>query len=195
MKEQFVLILFCTSLLTSCSQTYKLSEEDFKWMPYNGDETLEFRSNDGDTNKIFILKKDTLLAYPEAQSLNGRVYEVVSVLCNHYSRDNLGKGRRYYFFEVQKAKGNRTEIVFELSANDVEFYRLSPVKIDSLIKVKPMILQTSYGLYDDVYVINPDDNGMYFYNRSGFITKLFWSKSNGLVRYDMKDGVYWELLK
>lgn len=193
MKERIILLLFCTSLLTSCGQTYKLSEKDFKWMPYKGDETLVFKSNNGDTNKIFILKKDTLLAYPEAQALNGIKYEVVSVFCNHYSRDNQGKGRSYYFFELQKAKDNRTEMVFNLSFNDAEFYRLSPVKIDSLIKIKPKTIQTSYRKYDDVYIIYPDENGMYFYNRSSFVTKLYWSKSNGLIRYDKKDRVYWEL--
>ena len=194
MKIEMILLLLFTSFLTSCGQTNKLSEEDFKWMPYKGNETLVFKSNTGDTNRIFILEKDTLLAYPEAQAINGIEYEVVGVLCNHYSRDNQGKGRKYYFFELQKAKDNRTEMVFNLSFDDIEFDRIRPVKIDSLIKMAPIKLQTSFGQYDDVYVIYPDDIGMYFYTRSGFITKLYWSKSKGLIRYDKKDNIYWELI-
>jgi hypothetical protein len=195
MKIQFILF-FISLLLNSCfSRTHKLTEEDFKWMPYKGDETLVFKSNTGDTNRIFILEKDTVLDYPEAQALNGRVYEVVSVFCNHYSRDNQGKGRTYDFFKVQKAKDNRTEMVFDLSFDDIEFDRIRPVKIDSLTKMAPIKLQTSFGQYDDVYIIYPDDIGMYFENRSSFVTKLYWSKSNGLVRYDKKDNVYWELEK
>lgn len=195
MKIQFI-SFFISILLSSCySQTHKLTEEDFKWMPYKGDETLVFRSNNGDTSKIFILSKDTLLAYPEAQALNGIVYEVVSVFCNHYSRDNQGKGRNYHFFQVQKAKDNRTEMVFDLSFDDTEFDRIRPVKIDSLIKMAPIKLQTSFGQYDDVYIIYPDDIGMHLYYRSGFVTKLYWSKSKGLIRYDKKDNVYWELVK
>jgi hypothetical protein len=33
----------------------------------------------------------------------------------------------------------------------------------------------------------------FLYQRSDFVTKVYWSKSKGLVRYDKKDGVYWEL--
>ena len=194
MKIQFILFVILT-LLNSCGKTNKLSKEDFKWMPYKGNETLVFKSNNGDTSKIFILEKDTVLAYPEAQALNGIVYEVVGVFCNHYSREKQGIGRSYYFFQIQKAKDNHTEMVFNLAFDDTEFDRIRPVKIDSLIKVKPIVLQTSYGQYDDIYIIYPDDIGMSFYNRSGFVTKLYWSKSSGLVRYDKKDNVYWELIK
>ena len=195
MKIQFI-SFFISILLISCyGQTHKLTEEDFKWMPYKGNETLVFKSNTGDTCKIFILEKDTLLDYPQAQALNGIEYEVVGVFCNHYSRENDGIGRSYYFFKVQKAKDNRAEMVFDLSFDDTEFDRIRPVKIDSLIKLAPIKFQTSLGQYDDVYIIYPDDIGMHLYYRSGFVTKLYWSKSKGLIRYDKKDNVYWELVK
>lgn len=172
-----------------------LADEDYKWMPYNGNETLIFKSNTNDTDRIFLLHRDTLMAYPEAQSINGVVYETISVFCNHYSRDKNSKGRSYYFFKVQKAKDNRTEMVFSLSLKDAEFFRVSPVKIDSLKNINPISLKTSIEHYDDVFIIYPDDYGMYFYNKNSFVTKLYWSKLKGLVRYERKDGVYWELMK
>lgn len=195
MKKQLILFLFFLSFLASCGQTNKLSKEDYTWMPYKGNETLVFKSNKGETDTTFILKKDTLLAYPEAQALNGVKYEVVSVFCNHSGRNKQSTGRSYYLFKVQRAKDNHAELVFDLSTKGAVFYRLSSVKIDSLNKINPVSLETSYGKYDDVYIIYSDDYAKDFYNRSNFVTKIYWSKSSGLIRYDKKDGIYWELLK
>jgi hypothetical protein len=33
-----------------------------------------------------------------------------------------------------------------------------------------------------------------FYQRSNYITKVYWSKSQGIVRFDKKDN-YWELIE
>lgn len=198
MKKQLILFLFSASFLMSCGQTNRLSDEDYKWMPYNGNETLVFKSNTGDTDTIFLLKKDTLLAYPEAQALNGIKYETVSIFCKHIDPWSPEGKHRYlenYFLNLEKAKDNYAEIEILLSAKDANFYRLSSIRIDSLDKAKPSTLQTQYGQYEDVYVINSEDYLGDFYKRSDFITKVYWSKSNGLIRYDKKDTVYWELAK
>lgn len=198
MKKQFILFCFSILFLVSCGQTNRLSEEDYLWMPYKGEETLVFKSNTGETDSIFLIKKDTLLAYPEAQSINGIKYEVVSVFCKHSDPNILYDKQRYLeniFLEVEKSKDRQAEINIMLSAKDANFYRLSKIKIDSLNKIEPITLQTSYGQYDDVYVIEGEDWLGSFYQRSNFVTKLYWSKSSGLVRYDKKDNIYWELLK
>ncbi len=195
MKKQFILSLFISSFLISCGQYKKLSEEDYKWMPYKGNETLVFKSNTGKTDTIFILKRDTLIAYPEAQALNGIKYEVVAISCNPASLNEQGPGRRYDLFKVQKARDNRAEMGINLTTGDAVFYRLTRIKLDSLSKESPTTLQTSYGKYVDVYIIHPDGYAMDFYHRSNFVTKLYWSKSNGLIRYDKKEAVYWELEK
>ncbi len=167
-------------------------------MPYKGNEMLVFSSNTGSTDTIFLLKKDTILAYPEAQSLNGVIYETVSIFCKH-SDANMPDGEHRYlentFFDLEKAKDNHAELVISLSAKNAEFYRLNSIKIDSLNKLKPVTLQTSNGQYNDVYVINGEDYLGNLNQRSNFITKLYWSKSEGLVRYDKQDSVYWELTK
>jgi hypothetical protein len=198
MKRQLILFLFFTSFLMSCDQLNRLKKEDYEWMPYDGHETLVFTSNTRDTDTIFLLKKDTLNAYPEAQSPNGKKYEVVSVFCKHSDPDIANNKHRYLentFLELEKAKDNRAEIVIDLSAKDAEFYRLSTIKIDSLSKEKQITLQTAFGQYNDVYIINAEDYLGNFKQRSNFITKVYWSKSQGLIRYDKQGDVYWELEK
>jgi len=196
MKKHYILILFPVLILLSCGQTNKLSESDRLWMPYKGNEMLVFKSNAGDIDTIFFIRKDTLWGYPDP-ALSTNKYEEVAIFSKHsdpYAID----GHRYlesYFLKIKKTISGKAELVIGLSAKDAKFYRLSPIKIDSLNKVKPVTLQTTYGQHDDVYEIQTDDYGKDFYNRSNFVTKLYWSKSSGLLRYDKKDGVYWVLLK
>lgn len=198
MKMQFISFCFVVLALMSCGQTNKLSEKDYSWMPYNGDETLVFKSNTGKTDTIFLLKKDTLLAYPEAQSLNGIKCEEAVIFCKHSDPDASKNEHSYlknYFFKIGMSKDRTAVMNIMLSAEDAKFYRLSPIKIDSLAKIDPVALNTPYAEYNDVYVLEGEDYSGNFSQRSNFVTKLYWSKSGGVVRYDKKDGIYWELLK
>lgn len=195
MKIKWIFFIFSISVVVSCSRTNRLSQKDYKWMPYTGSETLVFKSNTGIEDTVFLLKKDTLLAYPEAQSLTGILYEVLSVSGKH--TDPTEGEHRYLennLFKINKAKDKLAEIDIFFSAADATFYRSSKIKLDSLEKEKPSMLPTQHANYNDVYVFNGEDE-LGYGKRSNFITKLYWSKSNGLVRYDKRDSVYWELSK
>ena len=193
---KFITALLIISFLTSCRRTYKLSDNDYSWMPYKGNETLVFTSNTGKTDTIFFLKKDTLIAYPEAQALNGKTYEVVRIFCRH--TDPLKEGGYRYldnnFFELKKSKEKKARLYFNLSTKDANFYRLTGIRIDSLNQENFSSLATKHKTYNDVYVID-DQDWLNFRQRSDYVTKLYWSKSEGLIRYDKQDSVYWELTK
>jgi hypothetical protein len=192
---KFIIAGLTIVFLTSCRRTNRLSDDDYKWMPYKGNETLVFNSNKGDIETFFFIRKDTLLAYPEAQSLNGIKYEVVSVFCKHSGKWDGAQGYRYsenYFVELSKSKDRKARLNFYLYLKDAWFYRLSGIKIDSLAQIPPVKLQTKYKTYNDIYVIG-DEDWLNFKTRRNYITKLYWSISEGLVRFDKQDSVYWEL--
>jgi hypothetical protein len=192
--SKFFIALFTISFLTSCRGAYRFSEKEYEWMPYKGNETLVFNSNTGNTDTIFLLKKDTAIAYPEAQAINGKAYEVVSIFCRH--TDPLQSGYRYLkndFVELHKSTDKKARLHFELATKDANFYRLTGIKIDSLAQQQFTSLTTTRKTYNDVYVID-DEDWLNFTQRSDYVTKLYWSKSEGLVRYDKQDGVYWELI-
>lgn len=165
-------------------------------MPYKGNEILVFSSTTGDIDTIFFLQKDTLIAYPEAQSLNGKTYEVVRIFCRH--TDSLRDGGYRYldndFVELKKSKDKKARLHFNLSIKDANFYRLTGIRIDSLAQQNFTSLVTKHKTYNDVYVID-DEDWLNFKKRSDYVTKLYWSKSEGLIRYDKQDSVYWELTK
>ena len=194
---KFFIAFLIISFLTSCRGTYRLSDKDYSWMPYKGNETLVFTSNTGDTDTIFFLKKDTLIAYPEAQALNGRTYEVVRIFCRHSDPSPPDGNHRYLdnnFVELKKSKDKKARLHLDFSAKDAWFYRLDGIRIDSLDKVKPVSLQTRNKTYNDIYIID-DVDWLNFKQRSNYITKAYWSKSEGLIRYDKQDSAYWELTK
>jgi hypothetical protein len=191
----YIIALLTLFYLTSCRSTYRLSDTDYSWMPYKGNETLVFSSNTGETDTIFFLKKDTAIAYPEAQALNGRTYEVVSIFCRHsdaYPPDGKHRHLDNDFVQLGKSKDKKARLNFFLSAKDAKFYRLTGIRIDSLAKQPPTSLVTKTKTYKDVYVIESED-WLNFKQRSSYVTKLYWSKSHGLIRYDKQDGIFWEL--
>lgn len=190
-----ILAFLTIAFLASCHDTYQLSVSDHIWIPYTGKETLVFSSNTGDTDTIFFLKKDTLIAYPEAQSLNGKTYEVVRIFCRHSDVWSPDSSHRYLdndFVELKKSKDKKARLHFNLSAKDAKFYRLTGIMIDSLTQQPLKSLVTKYKTYKDVYIID-DEDWLNFRLRSDYVTKLYWSKSEGLIRYDKQDGVFWEL--
>jgi hypothetical protein len=181
----------------SCGRHYELSANDDKWMPYSGNEILVFNSNNGETDTIFFLKKDISTAYPEAQNPFGTTYEEISIFCRHSDPDPPDGQHRYLenpFVELGKSKDGNARLHFDLYAKDATFYRLSGLKIDSLADQTPITFQTKYRAYKDVYVID-DEDWLNFKQRSDYVTKLYWSRSEGLIRYDKQNGIYWELEK
>jgi hypothetical protein len=187
---------FSALFMNSCARTYKLSEHDYNWMPYSGNETLVFKSNTGRLDTIFLLKKDTGYGYADQYSANSSRYSILSVFCRH--TDEVIEGKKYYsenhLLQIIKREDNDAEFNVRVYADNAWLYRRSRISIDSLEKEKPIRVVTNNRSYDDVYVINGEDHSGYG-ERSNFITKAYWSKSNGLIRYDKKDSVYWELEK
>ena len=179
----------------SCGQKRELSKEDRSWMPYKGNETLIFNSNDTLKDTIFLLRKDTLWGYPDpALSLNK--YEELAIFCKHtdsYSNKDKPSYLKNYFMKINKTMGGRAEILIYLAAKNAKFYRISSIKLDSLSKEAVISIKTSSGSYNDVYVFSGESWLSGFQARNNYVTKVYWSKSSGLIRYDKKDGLYWEL--
>ena len=193
--SEFIITLLTPAVLMSCGKAHRLSPKDYLWMPYAGNETLVFSSNTGDTDTIFLLKKDTLIAYPEAQSLSGTTYEIVSIFCRHSDASAPDGNHRYLdndFVSLEKSKDKIARLHLHVSAKDANFYRLTGLRIDSLSQQPTTSLAIKSKPYSDVYIIDAED-WLNFKQRSNYVTKLYWSKSYGLLRYDKQDGIYWEL--
>jgi hypothetical protein len=162
-------------------------------MPYLGHETLVFKSNTGILDTVFLLKRDTLLSDYSPFSFNGFQYELLSIYAKH--TDPTGGQHRYLenrIFELKKDKEKHARLEIMFLAENAVFYQSGGFKIDSLEKEQPTTYHTKYARYDDVYLFKGDDVES-FKHRSDYIKRLYWSRSNGVIRYDKMDSMYWEL--
>ena len=104
MKKLFILSLSPLLFLVSCGRMAHLSEEDYSWMPYNGNETLIFKSSAGETDTIFFIRKDTLWGLPDP-ALSKNKYEIAAIFCRHSVSSGTKREYSYwdsYFFKLKK---------------------------------------------------------------------------------------------
>ncbi len=192
MKSTSVVFLLLIVIM-SCDKVNRLSVEDYTWMPYEDNQVLVFKSNLGGMDTIFLLKKDTIYGYPEAQKFNGTITE--SLMISSYRTTSHKEGYKYLkntFFSVSKNKEDRSVLTLRLTTKDVWFYTSGKsILIDDMAEQGFSTFRTAYHEYDDVLIFIGDN---VYSGRDDFVMKVYWSKSKGLIRYDKKNGVYWELV-
>lgn len=181
-------------LFIGCGKNYNLSKSDLKWNPYKGGEVLVFHCNKGDTDTIIVqaietakVDSDPLAPFPNHQ-------EILNVIVKHSTPFNSKQKMEDSFVRLEAVKDKNTLVSFKLLAKNSWFYSES-YYINDLNKLKENAMTIKGNIYSDVIVIEPQENikKEYYDERDEFVTKLYWSKSKGYIRYDLKNGVYWEL--
>lgn len=186
-----ILIFF---LLISCGRTIKLADKDFRWIPYKGNEILVFNSNTGDTDTIFLLgtsrqasPSDPLAVFPT----NLEHFTITSRRSDPSPPDGNHRYLESNFVEIFKGKEGESFLSIDLTAKDAWFYGGKFLALRDLDIIKPVTFRTKSKQYNDIIILAPESNE--YSDRSNFLTKVYWSKSEGLIRFDKKDSVYWEL--
>jgi len=189
-------LIAATILFMGCGKNYSLSNSDLRWNPYKGGEVLVFKSNQGDTDTIFVrvIEKtktddDPLAAFPNKR-------EVLSVVVKRTNPTPMNSKNQMEdsFFELYAVKDKNTLIDFGLMAKNAWFYGES-FYINDLNKLDESTLDINGHIYNDVVVIEPQEKirNEYYDEREEFVTKIYWSKRKGYIRYELKNGVFWEL--
>jgi hypothetical protein len=196
---KYIIVLLTFFFLYSCGKTIRLSEKDFRWIPYKGNETLVFNSNTGDTDTIFLTgtKRDTSPTDPLDMFPTNLEHYIIS---STRSDPSPPSGNHRYlegsvFVELSASeKKNNAFLSFDLTTKDSWFYgNNSSWSLKTFDTLKGDVLQTKVKTYYDIIIVTPDTDE--YIDRSNFLTKVYWSKSEGLIRFDKKDSVYWELTK
>lgn len=191
--------LFLTVIIISCgSKTFKFKESDFEWIAYKGNETLIFTSNTGDTDTLYLKKPKRYVEYdvdplsPFPQDSLEKFY-----ITYYFSNDTTKRFGEYpgeTIISMTKQK-NKTRVGFGVMTNDAFFYGLRYFDMKELENTKLSNLQTKTKFYHDVLVIVPDTSNQKWASRDHYVLKMYWSKSEGLVRFDKNNKVYYTLTK
>ena len=188
------LVVFWLLFMTSSCKSYKLTRDDLKWNPYKGNEILVFQNDNGDIDTIFVISVERLKNPDDPLAVSPNYHESVEVMVKH-SDPTPPNDHRYLqspFLKLYSAKDKNTLINFALTAKNAWFYSGKYNK-NELEKLATAELVTKNFKYDDVLRLVP--KSMEYFERDEFITTVYWSKKDGYVRFDLKNGVYWELIK
>lgn len=186
-----IIILMLHTL--GCTKTDKLNADDLKWNPYKGGEVLVFNSNQGDTDTIFVKSIEKAKAVNDNLAIFPKHHEILNVSVQHTDPTPPNRAQGYsedFFFDLYATNDKNTIISFDLMAKNAWFYADSYYK-NELEKLPITTLSSKNFTYTDVIKLEPQSQE--FYERDEFVTVVYWSKSKGYIRYDLKNGVYWEL--
>lgn len=187
-------VLLILTLLTSCGKTIRLADKDFRWIPYKGNETLVFSTNTGDTDTLFLLGTERQTVPSDPLDVFPTELEHFTIAARHSDPAPPSGNHRYLesiFLELSASEYKSPYLTLHHTGKDAWFYGGQFMELKELDTIKLVSLVTKLKTYQDIVLLYPESDE--YADRSDFITKVYWSKSEGLIRYDKKDSVYWEL--
>ena len=197
MKAYGYMVLLA-GLCLGCGKSYRFSEDDLRWQPYKGGELLVFQSDSGELDSIWIgeLPEATMVSNDHDWQLFPDKFEVVSVRAR-FSDPSPPAGTRHRYLKgsilrlSSSLKEEELSIDFMLTAKNAKFYG-STRKKSALKQIDLVELRTTYRNYEDIIIIESEDRE--YREKEHFIERIYWSMSDGYVRYDLKGGAYWQLI-
>jgi|GEM_PF-2826738 len=180
--------------ILSCSTNSGLTDRDLMINPYKEGDFFVFSNYKGGVDTFFVERVQRYKAEVDPLDVIPKHYEVLEVVIR-YPNSTLLNGQRSYdrdvFFDLSAAKNGNTLIGFRFKSKGVKFYSEKRYSKFILEEKRLSSLNTKNHIYTDVLKIKSLDTE--YEQRSDFITAIYWSKSKGYVRYDLKNGTYSEL--
>ncbi len=180
--------IFLSIIIISCCKkrnyNFLLSDEDLKWNPYKQGQQLSFKSNLQDT-EFFEVSKVSRVSYPESgitSDCMGISREVLSVVIQS---DSNGGGTidiiATYDDSPTSAKIRWANLYYGYTEHPFNYLPPEPPSNTMVIN----------GItYNNVYEINKENPPV----DSAWI-KYYFNKDYGFLKYVLKNGKYYELIK
>ena len=184
-----VLIILFIILFVNCGKNVELSDEERNWNPYRLNETLVFESSNGLIDSLTISELDDNI-YPDGPGPM-KYYEQKLWI---FARQNsiLKHNPKVKILEISAESPRKpSEIGFLLSFENARFAGWG-FEIHKLKKYPTLTISTKAGKYEDVIKL---ESVMYYPDRENDVQFMYWSKKNGYVKFERKDGLTWELIK
>lgn len=195
MMKKHALGLFLLVVINSCGKS-TIDNKYLKYIPYQGNEILYFKSSEGDTDSIILQQPERYLessGYP----LYNHKYEYYDIGEEHSDPDlsDSADADGYQstgFVSLVPTDNGQTFFYINMRAKDAVFEPFYGISMDTFINLKTSTLSVPCGKFSDVLIFVPDKTSLDYESNNNYITKVYWSKNYGLLRYDKKDS-YWEL--
>lgn len=179
-------ILFTVMLFSSC--TKKLNEVERSWNPYHLNQTIVFESSEKELDTIVIDEIiDAVSSSPEPELYRHMVLKVYGKRL----KKKESKFSNVEILNISSSTPNKTsQIGFPLNFKSAWFAGWG-FKLNELSGRSTISVTTKAGTFDDVIklqavVDNPE--------KENEVKFMYWSKSNGYIKFERDDGFTWELV-
>jgi hypothetical protein len=198
--KNIVLFLIISCTVAACRTVHKIPEMDYEIIPYKGNEILVFESNMGNKDTVFLQGIQRFISPVNQWSFPLRNAEYFRIISKR-SDPNIRNGRNRYLDSLKFItlyNDGETKIEINFSAKNAWLYGSEVYTKNEFSKLKDTIMTIGQRQYTDVLIITPkwkitETNNDVNTERSNTITKLYWSKKNGVIRYDKLHEEFWEL--
>jgi hypothetical protein len=170
-------------MFTNPFRTKRLTEKEKQSIPYKGGETLVFKSNKSELDTIRITKISQREHPPNPGDMFwAKTTEVLRV----HSDIDCKNCDAIIMYSVENFS-SETSILYNIKINEKRYYLSTNFK--NFTKLKPNSFKISGIELDDIIIITRTHE-----KSPNRLEKLYWSKSKGIVRIEINDNYYWELL-
>lgn len=194
MNPRILILPLLTFLLSSCNKSHLIRDSEKKWLPYKeNDEIIFLNKQTGDTDTLTITEIESSMSFYGHRKIGGNKVEDLSVYCISRYLDTVNglvKRRHNRLFLKQRADligDSHIEIIF-LTKNG-SFLSDSSYTPKYFDTAKVYNLNTNFSKYNDILIFeNEKPTEKKKENGSNFIImidRLYWSKSNGIIKYDI----------
>lgn len=193
MRKSINIILGLLTLFTlnACTK-YKLSKEDKKWQPYKKGDVLVFKSSSNEIDTVFIRKIHTHTNGDDPltpKSFHQSLFVDAEVSLREPRIQNKKPYYREYIGVLSMYAGKGTSsITFDLNKrSDTLSFPSNLLLTFSLKSLENKVSNLRYKSFEIIPNLSNDLSNDYD------LKNYWWSKEFGYVRYEFKNGYYWEL--
>ena len=191
MKNLF-LILPIVLFLGNCRSD--LTDQEIKWNPYKEGEILVFESSDNERDSIII---------SEITSSDSNEHELLEVKCKYFENSSGHPDNpdtvQSFLMALTAWKDNNSVLTINLNRKFALFAPYTAKRLTWLDSLELTSVESKNGTFNDVLILEPDTTSPdypSYATDSLFVNKLYWSKSCGLIRFDLSNKkTSWSLVK
>lgn len=188
LKTIVITAVLATGCLLACN--YQPNGAAKAWNPYQALNVLVFESSQKQRDSIFINQV--------AEYRNGNS-DVISVNAELVKRSAPAQQHTEGpLLTLTSSGGGPLLMSISLHTGSAVFGPFDGKRtgwLDSLPKENVVVNDIEY---KDVLILKPDSNATGYQQAAAansFVKKIWWSKTKGLIQYEMKDSVTWKLVK
>lgn len=189
-KVQNLMTIIIGFLFVSCGSNYRLDKESLKYIPYEKNEILVFKSDRNDLDTIFItgLRRfngcnDPLAIFPDN-------CEGYTLTCTKSDPNYDRYLEQKELVEIVATSNNQTHISFDITLKRSWFYNMASFTLEQFDSIPITELKIETEIYKDVKVF--EANGSYN-QRDNYAERFYWSLTEGFLGLDRKDEK-WRLI-